>query len=65
MKIKIWEIRTQRNISLKKLSLKTGISKSALNRYENQKREISIQKLEKIAEALGCGINDLFESKYK
>ena len=65
MKIKIWEIRTQRNISLKKLSMKTGISKSALNRYENEKREISIQKLEKIAEALNCTINDLFESEYK
>lgn len=55
----------QKGMSLKKLSMKTGISKSALNRYENEKREISIQKLEKIAEALGCSINNLFESKYK
>lgn len=65
MEIKIWEMRVKKNVSLTKLSQKTGISRSALNRYENEEREISIQKLEKIAEALGCKINDLFESKYK
>lgn len=64
-KIKIWEMRNKKNVSLRKLSQMTGISSTALNNYENQKRKITLYDLEIIAEALGCGINDLFDSKFK
>lgn len=65
VKIKIWEIRNKKGMSLRELSKRTGISLGALNNYENGKREITIQKLEIIAQALECKIVDLFESDFK
>lgn len=65
MKILIWEQRAKKKCTLEKLSKKTNISKSALNYYENEEREVSIFQLEKIAEALECKITDLFESDLK
>lgn len=64
MKIKIWEMRTEKNITLEKLARRSGMSKSSINRYENEQQEVSIQKLEKIAKALNCKIEDLYESDY-
>lgn len=64
MKIKIWEKRTEKNITLEKLARRSGMSKSSINRYENEQQEVSIQKLEKIAKALNCKIEDLYESDY-
>lgn len=65
MKILIWNIRTSKGISLESLSKLAGISQSALNNYENEKRSPSIYSLECIAKALECRISDLFESEYK
>lgn len=65
LKIKIWQRRAERGISLKQLEKKTGIPKSSLNRYENNQSDITLVKLEKIAKALGCRISDLYESEYK
>jgi DNA-binding Xre family transcriptional regulator len=65
MEIKIWEERAKRNISLLELERRTGISKSALNNYENGKRYPTLQQMEKIAIALNTSISNLYESRYK
>lgn len=65
MVIKIWEIRTEKSISLKELERRTGISKSALNNYENGKRSPNLNQLELIAKALNTSISNLYESDYK
>lgn len=43
----------------------TGLSKSSINNYENNLVFPTILELEKIAEALGIHITDLFDSEYK
>lgn len=65
MVIKLWEIRSKNNITLRDLEKKTGIPKSTLNDIENGKSSPTIQILEQIAKSVGCKINDLFESDYK
>ena len=65
MEILIWKIRTEKGISLKELEKRTGISKSALNNYENGKRQPTLQQLELIAKALHTTISNLYESDYK
>ena len=45
MIINIWQIRTERKMSLVKLSQLTGISKSALSNYENGYRYPNIEQL--------------------
>jgi transcriptional regulator with XRE-family HTH domain len=65
MEILIWEVRTGKGMSLKKLSKLTGISKSALDNYENENRYPTIRQLELIANALDVKINDLYNSEYK
>lgn len=65
MRITIWEVRTKKGISLKELEKRTGISKSALNNYENEKRQPNLLQLELIAKALDTSISNLYESEYK
>ena len=65
MKSNIWQIRQQQKITLIQLANLTGISKSALNNYENDRRSPTLDDLEKIAIALDVHITDLFESSYK
>lgn len=65
MRIKIWEVRQEKGISLKELEHRTGISKSALNNYENGKRSPNLHQLELIAKALHTSISNLYESDYK
>ena len=52
----IWKARTLRKISLRELSERTGISKSALNNYESEKRSPTMDDIEKIAIALNIRI---------
>ena len=65
MKILIWEKRTERNVSLSQLAMRTGISKSSINRYENNLRSPTMRQMERIAKALHTTISDLYESPYK
>lgn len=65
MKLRIWEERTKKNVSLTQLSMRTGISKGALDNYENGKRYPNIEQMERIAKALHTTISDLYESEYK
>lgn len=63
--IKLWEIRTAKGLKLEAVATITGVSKSTLNNIENGKTSPTLANLEKIAQGLGCRINDLYESEYK
>lgn len=65
MHVIIWEVRTDKKITLQELSRMTGISKGALSNYENGIRYPRIDQLEKIAKSLKVKIGDLYESSYK
>lgn len=65
MKILTWQARYNKNVTLMKLSSKTGISKSTLNNIENGKVFPTIIQLEAIAKALDVKIGDLYDSEYK
>lgn len=65
MKLRIWEERTKKNVSLTQLYMRTGISKGVLDNYENGKRYPNIEQMERIAKALHTTISDLYESDYK
>lgn len=55
----------KKGITLVELSRRTGISKSALNNYENGKRFPDMLQMEKIAAALDTSISNLYDSSYK
>ncbi len=60
IKIKLWEIRTEKGLSLEELSAISGVSSTHLNDIENNKKSPTLHTLEKIAKALDVKINDLF-----
>ena len=49
MKLLIWQIRNEKNITLEQLATLTNLSKSALNNYENGKVSPTLEKLKLIA----------------
>lgn len=65
MEILTWQARTKRNLTLKELAEKTGISKTTLNTIENGKTSPTLRQLEMIAIALDTTISALYDSKYK
>ncbi len=65
MKILLSEIRRGRLITLKALEKSSGISKSTIQRIETGDISPTMDKMEKLAKAMGVRITDLFESKYK
>lgn len=65
MKLLIWQERTKRGVTLRELSMRTGISKSALDNYENGIRCPNMNQMELIAKALDTSISNLYESQYK
>lgn len=65
MKILLNQVRQNKKITLAKLEEQTGISKSALNNFENEKTSPTMIQMEKLAKALEVRIVELFDSKYK
>lgn len=65
MKLLIGEMREKKKVSIRELSKRTGIARSALSRYENNQRFPRADKLETIAAALGAHIEELYDSEYK
>ena len=55
------QIRTQKGISLEKLSRMSGVSSTHLNDIENNKKEAGTTILFKIAKALNMKIEDLYK----
>ena len=61
MKNKIWYFRRARKLTLQRLSQKTGISPSTLNRIENgETNDIFLTHAVAIANALQTNVYDLF-----
>ena len=59
---KILELRVQNGLTQKQLADMCGFSQSALNLWENGKRQPKINQVQKIASTLKVSINDLLES---
>lgn len=57
----IAEIRKKKGLTVRQLEYKTGISKSTLSRIENNETKLYLELLEKIAKALDCRVQDLFD----
>lgn len=65
MKILLGEIMYKNNISVRQLSIMTGISKSTINNIANGVYSPTMDNMEKLAKALKIRISDLYESPYK
>ena len=65
MKILIWQARSAKGISLRKLAAWTGISKSALHKMENGREIPNLMHIELIAKALSVPMSSLYDSEYK
>ena len=63
MKILIWKVRREKHVSVEELAEKTGIGRSTLYNYENGLFSPTIDALEKIADALGVQIAELYEKE--
>ena len=62
----LYQIRTDRELTLRELAKLTDISRGRLNNIENQKsRAPDLTELETLAKALDCRIYDLFDSDFK
>ena len=65
MKILLANIMYSKNISVRQLSIMTGISKSTIDNIMNERYSPTMDNMEKLARALGVKISDLYESEYK
>jgi transcriptional regulator with XRE-family HTH domain len=61
MELLIWQMRTKKGYSCRKLADKSGLSKSTINNIENERTSPTLEQLETIASALDCRIIDLFK----
>ena len=57
---RIKKIRELKNLTQEHMAEKIGVSQSTYGRFENDITELTISKLEKIAESLGCTLDDIF-----
>ncbi len=57
---KVYEKRDEKGLTLRELSDISGISKSEINRIENQKSHPTLYTLLKIAKSLDCDVTELF-----
>lgn len=58
---KLYEIRTQKGMSLRKLEELSGVGKSTINRIENGEANPTVDIICQLAVALGCQPCDLFQ----
>lgn len=63
LKILIRQMRLQKNVTLQTLSEKTGISVSHLSEVECGKKDITLRRLCKVAEAMGVSAKELFSEE--
>ena len=59
----IKECRQKAGITQEQLAEKLGVGQSTVAMWENGKNSPQSDKLPKLAEALGCTVNDLFNTK--
>lgn len=65
MKILLSKIMYEKNLTVRQVSIMTGVSKSAINKIMNGEASPTIDTLERIAKGLKVRISDLIDSPYK
>ena len=65
MKILLDKIMYQKNMSIRQVSIVSGVSKSSVQECMNEDSNPTICTLEKLAAGLKCHITDLFDSQVK
>lgn len=65
MKILLGEIMYKRNLSIRQVSMLSGISKSTVQRIANEEISPTADMLESLAKGLKVRIYDLIDSPYK
>ena len=65
MKILLSKIMYEKNLSVRQVSIMTGVSKSAVNKIMNDEVSPTLDTLERLARGLKIHISDLYESTYK
>lgn len=65
MRILLANIMYEKNLSIRQVSLMSGVSKSSIQECMNENSNPKIQTLEKLAKGLKCHITDLFDSPVK
>ena len=65
MKILLANIMYSKNVSVRQLSARSGISKSTIDNIMNEVYSPTMENMELLAKALKVRITDLFESDYK
>lgn len=65
MKILLDKIMLKKNLSVRQVSIATGISKSTINRIANGEISPTADTLEPLAKGLKVRISDLIDSPYK
>lgn len=65
MKILLDQNMYEKNVSVRQLSLLSGVSKSTVQRIANEEISPRLDTLEKLAIGLKCRMTDLLESDFK
>lgn len=65
MKILLDKIMIRKNLSIRQVSILTGVSKSTVQRIANNEISPTADTLERLAKGLKVRIYDLIESEYK
>lgn len=65
MKILLDKIMYEKNLTVRQVSIMTGVSKSAINKIMNAEVSPTIDTLERLAKGLKIHISDLLDSPYK
>jgi len=65
MKILLSKIMHEKNLSVRQVSILTGLSKSAISKIMNNESSPTADTLERLAKGLKVRISDLIESPYK
>lgn len=63
MKVILWERRVEKGLTTRELSERSGISRAAINKIENEKVSPTIVTLEALATALDCSVFDLLKEE--
>jgi len=65
MKVLLNEIIYNKNLSVRQVSIMTGLSKSTINRIMNNQVSPTLETCEQLAKGLNIKITDLFESDFQ
>ncbi len=61
--LKLKKLRKQKNMTQVELAEKTGLSQVTISRCEREQRGLDIKDAKRIADALGCKLDDLVDGR--